>query len=157
MRLRQPSITTTIEYTLTMKASVLILLLVGSHAYGACILPEGTGSDFAKIGITTRATIGPVPASVDVLYQNGLVSEIVTSNQNCTTTRGIAVGNTVKQVEKAYGRGKKTTLYLQKGGLQNGKPDLAAKLGDYVLEYPGAAFAIDKEKVWAISIRPSPR
>ena len=118
-------------------------------------MPESR-SDFAKIGITTRATIGPVPASVDVLYQNGFVSEIVTSDQNCRTTRGITVGNTVKQVEKAYGRGKKTTLYLQKGSLQNGKPDLAAKLGDYVLEYPGAAFAIDKEKVWAISIRANP-
>jgi hypothetical protein len=135
-----------------MKTSVLILL-IAAHAYGDCILQEGTGSDFAKIGVTTRTSIGPLPVSVDVQYRNGFVSEIVASGHNCRTTRGVSVGDTVTQVEKAYGRGRKTTLYLEKGTLRSGKPDRVGKLGDYVLEYPGAAFGIEKEKVWAVFIR----
>jgi hypothetical protein len=135
-----------------MKTIVLILLLAASHAHGECILQEGVGSDFAKIGVTAQKSVGPLPASVDVQYQNGLVSEIVAWGQNCKTTRGISVGDTRTQVEKAYGKGKKTTLYLEKGTLQNGKPDRVGKIGDYVLEYPGVAFVVEHDKVWAVMI-----
>jgi len=98
-----------------MKTSVLILLLAASHAYGDCIFQEGVGSDFAKIGVTTQKSVGPLPASVDVQYQNGLVSEIVAWGQNCRTTRGISVGDTRTQLGRAYGKGKKSTLYLENG------------------------------------------
>jgi hypothetical protein len=40
-----------------MKTSVLILLLAASHAYGDCILQEGVGADFAKIGVTAQKNI----------------------------------------------------------------------------------------------------
>lgn len=135
-----------------MKTIALILLLAASNAYGDCILQEGTGSDFAKVGITAQESIGRLPPSVDVRYQNGVVSGIVAWGQNCKTTRGISVGDTRAQVEKAYGKGKKTTLYLEKGTLQNGKPDRAGKIGDYVLEYRGVAFAFEHDKVWAVMI-----
>jgi len=136
-----------------MKTSVLVLLLIASYAYGDCILQEGVGSDFAKIGITAQKSVGPLPASVDVQYKNGLVSEIVAWGRNCKTTRGISVDDTRIQVEKAYGKGKKTTLYLEKGTLQNGQPDRVGKIGDFVLEYPGVAFVIEHDRVWAIMIR----
>ena len=136
-----------------MKISVIIPLLAASYAYGDCMLREGVGADFAKIGITAEKSIGPLPSSVDVQYENGVASEIVAWGVNCKTARGISVGDTRTQVEKAYGKGKRTTLYLEKGTWQNGKPDRVGKIGDYVLEYPGAAFVIEHDKVWAVMIR----
>lgn len=113
-----------------------------------CILREGIGADFGKIGLTKQGSAGPVPPGVRLEYKNNVVVEIFVGEGECRTLKGARIGDSEGKVQKLYGPGKRTSASLMKGA-----SSAIGKLGDYILEYPGVAFVMSKGQVAAIFIR----
>jgi hypothetical protein len=127
---------------------LFLLLLTFAQTPATCVLTEGMGADFGKIGVTTQDKGGFSPRSGLILeYENNILIRILINGGDCQTSKGIKIGDAQSKVQKLYGKGKKTTAYLSKGS-----NDRLGKLGDFILEYPGVAFAIYKEKVGFIFI-----
>ena len=88
-----------------------------------------------------------VPRDVNMLYESGVLSQIFVYGGDCRTSKGIGIGDAQGEVERAYGRGKKSVHSLEKG-----KGDRIGQMGDYFLEYSGVTFVIAEEKVVAFII-----
>jgi hypothetical protein len=127
---------------------LFILLLAPYRLSASCVLHEGVGADFGKIGIA-KQSVGSVPPEVDMLYENSLLTQIFVYGGECRTSKGIGIGDPRSDVHRLYGRSRKTVLWLEKG-----KGERIGQVGDYVLEYSGVAFAITGNKVSAIFIEP---
>jgi hypothetical protein len=137
-----------IESVIVIRNLLLIVLLASSRLSASCVLHEGVGAVFGKIGVA-KQSFGTVPPGVDMLYENYLLTQIFVHGGECRTSKGIGIGDPSSEVHSLYGRGRKTVLYLEKG-----KGERIGQVGEYVLEYSGVAFAITNDKVSAIFIEP---
>lgn len=113
-----------------------------ANVSAACLLTEGVGGDFGKIGITRRANQGKVPPGVELDYGSEVLAGMWVVSGECRTSKNIRIGSPQTEVERAYGKGKKFKTYLMKG-----KSDNIGQLGDYVLAYPGVSFVMYKGSV----------
>lgn len=131
---------------------LVIALFVLSHASGSCLLQEGIGTDFAKIGVTTldKATANAPPGVIFNVDEHNVVTEIFVVAKGCHTSKGVEIGSPVGIVNQSYGKGKKEVVHMRKGGTAEWE------VGDFVLKYPGVEFVISKEKVNAIVIEAPP-
>jgi len=123
------------------------ILLALSLTSGNCVLTEGVGADFGRVGVTRQEKAGLPPHGVRLEYKDHTLAQIFVYEGNCQTSRGVRVGDSQSKVQKLYGNGNKTTVEIKKG-----EGDSLGKLGDFVLEYPGVAFVISKGRVAALFI-----
>lgn len=132
---------------------LLIALFLLSHAGSSCLLQEGVGAEFAKIGVTTldKATAKAPPGVIFNVDEHNVVTEIYVVAKGCHTSKGVGVGDSTEIVNHSYGKGKKEVLHVRKGGTAEWK------IGDFALKYPGVEFVISKGKVDAIIIEAPPR
>jgi hypothetical protein len=124
-----------------------LVFLAQLQVPGNCVLTEGFGADFGRIGITTQDKPGTPPHGVTLEYEGNVLVRIFVHTKECQTSKGIKVGDSQRKVQELYGKGKKTTAHLKKGA-----SDSLGKLGDFILEYPGVAFVISKHQVGAIFV-----
>jgi hypothetical protein len=124
-----------------------LLLLAQLHISANCVLTEGSGADFARLGVTTRGTTGSPPDGVTLEYDDNFLVRIYVHTDHCRTSKGIKVGDSQSKVQMLYGKGKRTTAELKKGA-----SDSLGKFGDFILEYPGVAFVMSKSQVAGIFI-----
>jgi hypothetical protein len=113
----------------------------------SCVLAEGSGADFGRIGITTRDKAGPTPRGVTLEYEGAMLVRLFVTNDTCKTSKGIKVGDSQDEVQRSYGNGKRTTVKLMKGATSS-----VGKLGDVVLVYPGVAFVMSNGRVAGVFI-----
>ena len=118
------------------------------HGLDKCVLSEGVGASFGKLGVTKRSDVGAVPHGIVLDFRDGVLSEIIVKSGECRTSKGVKLGDSQDQVRRLYGKGREKTVYLTKG-----KSDNLGPLGDFVLEYSGVAFVIYEGKVAALFIR----
>jgi hypothetical protein len=124
-----------------------LVLLFLSQANTSCVLTEGVGADFAKLGITRQEKSTTPSNGITLEFENDVLVRIFVYGGDCRTSKGLKVGDSQEEVEKLYGKGKRTSIYLSKGS-----HDRLGKLGDFALEYPGVAFVMSKGRVAAMFI-----
>lgn len=124
-----------------------LLFLFLTQTGPTCLLTEGVGANFGKIGITRKDNVGVLPDGVVFEYEDSVLIRIYAYGSECQSSKGTKIGDSQEQVQKVYGKGKKTTIYLNKGS-----HDRVGKLGDFALEYPGVVFVISNSKVAAMFI-----
>lgn len=110
-----------------------------------CVLTEGTGAAFAMVGAPEQPDLTPPPRVIPV-SDGEVIQFILVNNKDCSTLKGVRIGDPVLKVFKTYGKAEKKKMELVKGNVP------IAQLGDYVVEYPGVSFAIKDGKVLTIYI-----
>src|SRR5580765_3623665 len=117
-----------------------LAFLIFTHTSDSCLLREGVGSDFARIGVTTRDKIANAPSAMRFNFdEHNVVTEMFVVAKGCRTSKGVEVGDPVDVVEKLYGKGEKGALHMKKG---RGASEW--EIGDYVLKYAGVEFIVSK-------------
>jgi hypothetical protein len=101
--------------------------------------------------VATEKTVGSLPPSLQPLFEHGDLWELFVSGGSCKTSKGVGIADARKDVDRLYGKGKESRVYLEKG-----KNDRVGSLGEHILEYPGVAFVIAQDKVAAFFIRGKP-
>jgi len=99
------------------------------------------------LGKTTERDIAAMPKDKGLDFQfskSGTLDSVVLTSRDYQTDRGVRVGATEEDVQRAYGQGRIGNIDLKKG------ETVIGKVGDKVLFYPGIQFVFAKQQVWAI-------